>query len=59
MMLVAAHPSDLRAARTHGLRTAYVLRQMEWGPDREPEPPDPSFDVNAEDFLDLAEKLGA
>lgn len=59
VMLVAAHPSDLRAARGHGLRTAYVIRPEEWGPDWQPEGPDPSFDVNAEDFLDLAKKLGA
>lgn len=59
VMLVAAHPSDLRAAREHGLKTAYVIRPMEWGPDWEPEPPDPSFDINAADFLELAEKLGA
>lgn len=59
VMLVATHPSDLRAAREHGLRTAYVVRPDEWGPDWEPEPPDPSFDINAEDFLDLAAKLGA
>ena len=59
VMLVAAHPSDLRAARGHGLRTAYVMRPLEWGPDWKPEPPDPSFDVNAEDFLDLAQKLDA
>ncbi|CAA9461473.1 MAG: Haloacid dehalogenase, type II [uncultured Rubrobacteraceae bacterium] len=59
VMLVACHPSDLRAAREHGLRTAYVVRPLEWGPDWRPEPPDPSFDVNAEDFLELAEKLGA
>ena len=58
-MLVAAHPSDLRAAREHGLRTAYVVRPDEWGPDWQPEPPDPSFDINAGDFLELAEKLGA
>ena len=59
VMLVAAHPSDLRAAQQHGLRTAYVIRPQEWGPDWEPEPPDPSFDINARDFLDLAEKLAA
>ena len=59
VMLVAAHPSDLRAAQEHGLKTAYVLRPLEWGPDWNPEPPDPSFDVNARDFLELAEKLGA
>ena len=59
VMLVAAHPSDLRAAQRHGLKTAYVMRPMEWGPHWEPEPPDPSFDINAGDFLELAEKLGA
>ena len=59
VMLVACHPSDLRAAQEHGLRTAYVIRPLEWGPEWQPEPPDPSFDINAEDFLDLAEKLGA
>lgn len=59
VMLVAAHPSDLRAARAHGLRTAYVIRPLEWGPDWQPEEPDPSFDVVANDFIELAEKLGA
>lgn len=59
VMLAAAHPSDLRHAQTHGLKTAYVLRPLEWGPGREAEPPDPSFDLVAKDFLDLADKLGA
>ncbi len=59
VMLVAAHPSDLRAARENGLRTAYVPRPLEWGPGNEPEPPDPSFDLVAEDLIELAGKLGA
>ncbi|HZG61977.1 MAG TPA: hypothetical protein VEY13_00480 [Rubrobacteraceae bacterium] len=59
VMLVAAHPDDLRAARSHGLCTAYVPRPLEWGPGVEPESPDPSFDVVANDFAELAEKLGA
>jgi 2-haloacid dehalogenase len=60
LMLVAAHPSDLRAARAQGLRTALVPRPMEHGPGGAPAPtPDPSFDVTADDFLDLAAKLGA
>jgi len=58
VMLVAAHPSDLRAAQTHGLRAAYVLRPLEWGPEGEAEPADPSFDVVIDDLLELAEKLG-
>ncbi|MDP8952665.1 MAG: haloacid dehalogenase type II [Actinomycetota bacterium] len=59
VMLVAAHPSDLRHAQEYGLRTAYVLRPQEWGPEGEAEPPDPSFDLVTEDLLELAEKLGA
>jgi 2-haloacid dehalogenase len=59
VMLVAAHPSDLRAAQTHGLRATYVLRTLEWGPKAEAEPADPSFDLIVEDLAELAEKLGA
>jgi 2-haloacid dehalogenase len=58
VMLVAAHPSDLRAAQAHGLRTAYVLRPLEWGPEGEAEPADPSFDLVVGDLVELAEKLG-
>ena len=32
VMMVAAHPSDLRAAAACGLRTAYVARPLERGP---------------------------
>jgi 2-haloacid dehalogenase len=59
VMLVAAHPSDLRAAQTHGLQTAYVLRPLEWGPKGEAEPADPFFDLVVEDLIELAEKLDA
>jgi 2-haloacid dehalogenase len=59
VMLVAAHPSDLRAAQTHGLRAAYVLRPLEWGPEGEAEPADPSFDLVVDDLIELAEKSGA
>jgi len=60
LMLVAAHPGDLRAARAAGLRTAFVARPLEHGPGREPPSVDDGeFDVTARDFLDLAEKLGA
>ena len=31
VMLVAAHPADLRGAAACGLRTAYVPRALEWG----------------------------
>ncbi len=60
LMLVAAHPSDLRAARDAGLRTAFVARPLEFGPTQRPHGiDDGEFDVTATDFLDLADKLGA
>ena len=59
VMMVAAHKGDLRAAAALGLKTAYVPRPLEYGPDREIDTtPDPSFDVNATDFNDLADRLG-
>ena len=57
LMLVAAHPPDLLAAKRAGLKAAYVPRPLEHGPGRAPLPADPSFDVVASDFLDLAQKL--
>ncbi|MGV0801850.1 HAD family hydrolase, partial [Mycolicibacterium elephantis] len=60
LMLVAAHPADLRAARSAGLSTAYVSRPLERGPRRpQRRVEDGEFDVTATDFLDLADKLGA
>ena len=60
LALVAAHPSDLRAARDAGLMTAYVARPLERGPGRKPpRVEDGEFDYLAEDFQDLARQLGA
>lgn len=60
VMLVAAHPSDLRAARDAGLMTAYVLRPLERGEGRRLPRYDPGeFDYIADDFLDLSSQLGA
>jgi 2-haloacid dehalogenase len=60
LMLVAAHPSDLRAARDAGLRTAYVPRPLELGPGHPPpRVTDGEFDVVASDFGDLADRLDA
>ena len=59
VMMVAAHKGDLRAAAGAGLRTAFVPRPEE-RPNRDIDlAPDPAFDVNALDFLDLATQLGA
>ncbi|KZM73899.1 haloacid dehalogenase type II [Nocardia terpenica] len=58
IMMVASHKYDIRAAAALGFRTAFVARPREFG--------DPSladiefsdeFDINATDFLDLAEQL--
>src|ERR1700733_16157286 len=37
VMMCAAHPLDLNAAKALGLRTGYVPRPLEGGPDRKPE----------------------
>ena len=59
-LMVAAHPSDLESAAARGFATAYVCRPLEYGPDRPPRRPAAGrFDIQAEDFLDLAQKLGA
>lgn len=60
VMMVAAHPSDLRAAAACGLRTAYVPRPLEHGPGGEaPACREGEFDVVAGDFVALAQQLGA
>jgi 2-haloacid dehalogenase len=59
VMMVAAHEHDLQSAQKHGLRTAYVHRQMERGPGKESaQPAAGRYDILATDFLDLATQLG-
>jgi 2-haloacid dehalogenase len=58
VMLVAAHKDDLAAARRHGMKTAYVQRPLEFGPDTARGGPDRGSTVNADDFADLADQLG-
>lgn len=58
LMLVAAHPSDLRAARALGCRTAYVIRPLEFGEGHPPYAYEAEeFDLVAEGFNDLAAQL--
>jgi 2-haloacid dehalogenase len=59
LMLVAAHPSDLRAARQAGLMTAYVDRPLEFGPNEPAQSLDGGeFDYTATGFPNLADQLG-
>ena len=60
VLMVAAHPGDLRAAAQAGLKTAYVYRPLEWGEERVRERNTTGeFDFDADSFLDLARQLGA
>ena len=60
VMMVAAHLGDLRAAKQVGLRTAFVTRPKEYGPDGTPDlKADGIADLSAIDFNDLARQMGA
>jgi 2-haloacid dehalogenase len=59
-MMVAAHTTDLIAAATVGLRTAFVARPTEYGDkQRSQQVPQNPFDADANSLEDLAVKLGA
>jgi 2-haloacid dehalogenase len=58
VMMVAAHKDDLFAAKSCGLRTAFVPRPLEHGPKgRVDVEPEPAFDIHARDFNELADRL--
>ena len=56
-MMVASHGGDLLAARQIGMKTAFVRRPLEFGPEEPPDTPDPLFDLVVDDFHDLAQQL--
>jgi len=59
VMMVAAHPGDLQAAKDAGFRTAFVSRPLEYGPDRQGDTVSKAdADLVASDFFELAGKLG-
>ncbi|OZG30595.1 haloacid dehalogenase, type II [Williamsia sp. 1138] len=58
MMMVATHASDLEAARACGLRTAYVARPREWGPEVKDESINPLDDHHVAGMDELATQLG-
>jgi 2-haloacid dehalogenase len=57
--MVAAHPSDLRAAAALGMRPVFIRRPLEWGPGAPPAEP-PALDglIEADGLTDLAGALG-
>jgi 2-haloacid dehalogenase len=65
VMMVAAHLGDLTAAKAVGLRTAFVVRPVEFGPSGKSPAgkadlePNGSVDLPVKDFNELATKLGA
>jgi 2-haloacid dehalogenase len=57
-MLVAAHNSDLAAARAVGFKTAFILRTAEHGPSQRTDlRADADWDIVAASFEELADKL--
>jgi 2-haloacid dehalogenase len=60
VMMVASHKHDLRSAARCGLKTAFIKRPHEYGRNKNPDlSSEPEFTVNAENFIDLADQLGA
>ncbi len=60
VLMVAAHNHDLKGAQAVGFHTAFVHRPTEYGPQQTTDlTPDPSFDLVARDFNDLADQLVA
>jgi 2-haloacid dehalogenase len=59
-MMVAAHNYDLRAARSHGMRTAFVPRPLEYGPGQTSDlKAEEDWDVIVGSFEELAEAMGS
>ncbi len=60
IMMVASHKYDIRAAARLGFQSAFVARPLEFGVDGGSVDVryEKEFDINASDFLDLADQLG-
>jgi len=59
IMMVASHKYDLRAAARLGCQSAFVARPLELGVGGAVDIAyDEEFDINASDFIDLADQLG-
>ena len=59
VMMVAAHNSDLRHARSHGMATAFIRRPREHGPDQRIDlSAEEDWDIAVESIEELADALG-
>ena len=59
VMMVASHKHDLRAAKKHGLKTAFIQRPHEFGKNNNPHiAREPEFTMHAANFSDLADQVG-
>ena len=59
VMMVAAHASDLQAAKACGLQTAFIHRPLEWGQGNASQSPmHTEFDLTCTSIEDLATQLG-
>ncbi len=60
ILMVACHKYDLKAARAFGMRTAFVARPLEFGPDGRPDTaPESWIDLHADSFVALAQAFDA
>lgn len=60
VMMCAAHTGDLNAARSFGLRTGFIRRPNEFGPQGKADDAKPGdFDIVSTDLVDFASKLDA
>ena len=58
-MMVAAHNDDLFAARNTGMKTAFIVRPAEHGPQQTKDlTAESDWDICADSFIDLADQLG-
>ena len=59
VLMVAAHPADLRAAAAVGFRTAYLRRPLEWGPaGTTGKDAGTEFDLVEDSLVAIAKRLG-
>ena len=58
ILMVACHNFDLNAAHAAGMRTAFVARPEEWGPEGPPDPhPNMAYDHVVDGFAALCEQV--